>query len=103
MATLHIELSTVQGRALTGMTLPIPDSVEVGADTKTTSASSQLSDLTGQPGQVWTVTAAGGDVLLKAGAGSPTAAPDTGRRLQDGQQRDFAVTVANEKLAFIDA
>lgn len=103
MATLHIELSVVNARAITGATLPVADSADVGADTKTTSAVSQLSDLTGQLGQIWTVTATGGNVFLNFGAGTPVAASDDGRMILDGQTRDFAVSVANERLALKDA
>lgn len=103
MATLHIELSVVQARALTGSTLPVADSADAGADTKVTSGVSQLSDLIGQPGQFWTVTALDGAVFLEFGAGVPVAGSDAGRLLLDGASRDFAVSVANERLAFVDA
>lgn len=103
MATLYIELSTVQGRALTGATLPVADGVDVASDKKTTSGVSQLSDLTGQPGQFWTVSAVGGNVMVEFGAGTPEAVDDGSRLLLDGIPRDFAVSVANERLAFKDA
>ncbi len=103
MATIYIELSSVQGRAMTGATLPIADGVDLGGDKKTTSASSQLSDLVGQPGQFWTVGVRGGDVMLEMGAGTPEAVDDGSRLLMDGQTRDFAVTAVNERLAFKDA
>lgn len=103
MATLYITLSTVQGRALTGATIPAADSIDVGSDKKTTSGTSQLSDLVGQPGQFWTVKARGGDVMVEMGAGTPVAVDDGSRVVFDGIPEDFAVTVANERLAFKDA
>lgn len=103
MATLYVELSTVQGRALTGATLQLADGPDAGGDKKTTSGTSQLSDLVGQPGQVWSVAAIGGNVMIEFGAGTPAAIDDGSRLLLDGIPRDFAVAAANERLAFKDA
>ncbi len=103
MATLYIELSTVQGRALTGSTLPVPDGPDVGSDKMTTTGTSQLSDLVGQPGQVWTVTPVGGNVMVEMAPGAPVALDDGSRSVLDGVARDFAVTSPNERLAAKDA
>ena len=102
MATIHIALLSVSARALTGATLPVPDSVTAGSDTKTTSATSALSALTGAVGQVWSVVS-DGPVFLLFGTGTPTAVSGAGWRLPANVPREFAVTTASEKLAFKDA
>lgn len=102
MATIHVVLATVRGSGYAGA-LPIPASITAGNDTLTSSGTSQLSDLTGQPGQIWCVTAKDGDVWLKFGTGTPVAAAEDGWLLTAGTTRDLTVTTANEKLAIKDA
>jgi hypothetical protein len=102
MATIHVVLATVRGSGYAG-SLPIPASVTAGNDTVTSSGTSALSTLTGQPGQVWCVTAKDGDVWLKFGPGTPVAAAEEGWLLTAGNTRDLTVSDANEKLAIKDA
>ncbi len=99
MAKMHIVLLSAGMRGVNGINAP--DSVEIGADTKTLTGSSQLSDLTGQPGQVWRIVLTGGDAFTKHGAGTPTAAEDAGHLLPAGGPYEFNVTVANERVAMI--
>jgi hypothetical protein len=101
MAKLHITLLTLNRRGTTGVNAP--DSLEAGADTKTLTGASQLSDLTGQPGQVWRVVAQDGSGFIKTGAGTPIAASDAGHLVPPGIPFEFNVTVASEKLALIES
>lgn len=103
MATLHIVLARVAGRAQTGSTLPIPGSVPAGSDTVTPSGASAVSSLEAADRDVWTVTAMGGSAWLKFGTGTPVAASDNGWLIIDGQTRDFAAGVAGEKIAYMTA
>ena len=102
MATIHITLSSISGLSATGLTMPVVNSVEVGADTVTSTSTSAQSSLEGQKGLFWTVSALDGNVWVKFGA-SPTAASDTGHLVGVGQSRDFAVTTTGEKIAIKDA
>jgi hypothetical protein len=101
MAKLHVTLLTTNRRGTTGVNAP--DSLEAGADTKTLSGTSQPSDLTGQPGQTWRVVGQDGSAFIKTGAGTPTAASDTGHLIPPGIPLEFNVTVADEKLAMIES
>ncbi len=103
MATLHINLCRVAGRADTGMTLPVPSSIAAGADTVTPSGTSAVSSLEASARDVWTVTAMGGNAWLKFGTGTPLAASDDGWLILDGQTRDFAAMTAGEKIAYMTA
>lgn len=102
MATVHITLSSVQSRATTGMTMPVVDSVPTATDTMTSSGSSAQSSITAALGGFWSITATGGNVFAKFGS-NPTAVTDEGWLILDGQTRDFAVSVASEKVAIKDA
>ena len=102
MSTVHVTLSSIGNKAQTGTTMPVVNSISSGADTLTSSASSAQSSLTGEVGQFWSVTVTGGNVWGKFGT-DPTAASDHGHLLIDSTTRDFAVTVAGEKLAIKDA
>jgi len=106
MATVHVVLSVVQRRALTGATMPVPDSVPAFAETLTSTGTSAQGAIQGSPGQFWSVTAQGGKIWVAFGA-SPTAAVAAagqgGWLVLDGQTRDFAVSAAAEKYAIKDA
>lgn len=103
MATVHIVLSKVQGLALTGVTMPVANSVPLYSDTKTSSVTSQQSDITApDTNAFWSITATGGNVYVKFGS-NPTAVTDEGWLILDGQTRDFAVSAASEKVAIKDA
>lgn len=105
MSTIHVVLCTVQARGLTGASMPIPDSA-IGAgnvDTVTSSGTSALASPSGQLGQFWSITAKGGDVYLKFGAGTPVAVTDEGWLVLAGTTREFAVSIASEKCAIKDA
>lgn len=101
MATVHITLGTAQGRALTGSTLQIPDSVERAAETLTSSGSSAPSALEAQQGEIWTVVAVGGSVWAKFGA-EPEAGPDAGHLIPEGVPRSFNAMASGEKVAIVD-
>ena len=102
MATVHVTLTSVSALAARGLTMPVANSVEVGADTVTSSATSAQSALTGQPGLFWTVLPLDGNVWVKFGD-NPTAASDSGYLLVAGQPRDFGVTAPSELVAIKDA
>ena len=103
MATVHIVLSNVQSRALTGSTMPVADSVPTSVDTMTSTGTSAPSSITAAAtGAFWSITATGGNVYAKFGS-NPTAVADEGWLILDGQTRDFAVTAASEKVAIKDA
>jgi hypothetical protein len=106
MATVHITLSKVQSKSVNGTTMPVPESVEVAADTITSSATSLQSSISPSNadagGLFWTVTARDGDVWVKFGV-SPTAGSDSGYLVLTGQTRDFGITLAGEKIAIKDA
>lgn len=101
MATVHITLGTAQGRALTGSTLQIPDSVERAAQTMTSDSGSDQSTLEAVQGEIWTVVAVGGSVWAKFGS-SPTAASGTGHLIPEGVPRSFNALAAGEKIAIVD-
>jgi hypothetical protein len=103
MATVHVVLCQVtsKSRAQTGSTMPVPDSVPIGADTMTptsTSAQATVTPGSAQTGIVWSVTSLDAAVWVNFGA-DPTAAPDSGWMILAGDSRDFAVTSPNEKCA----
>lgn len=103
MATVHIVLSKVQGRALTGSTMPVADSVPLFSDTMTSSGTSAQSSITApDTNGFWSITAKDGSVFVKFGS-NPTAVTDEGWLILDGQTRDFAVSAASEKVAIKDA
>jgi hypothetical protein len=103
MATVHVTLSRVKGRASTGSTMPVQDSVEISADTMTSSGTSAQSSITAPDLDCfWSVTVTGGNVYVKFGA-NPTAVADAGYLLLDGDTRDFSPCAVSEKLAIKDA
>lgn len=103
MATVHVVLTGVQGRVSTGAVMPVCNSQPIAVNTMTSSGTSAESGIAGaEVGNFWNVTATGGNVYVKAG-GNPTAATENGYLVLDGQTRDFAVTVAGEELAVVDA
>jgi hypothetical protein len=106
MATVHLVLANVGARGDTGAALPVFDSAPIAVDTVTSSASSALAGLTAtgpDRGEVWHITAMGGNVWVNFGAGTPVAGADAGWLVLDGQPMDFAVSVAGEKVALKDA
>jgi hypothetical protein len=103
LATIHVTLAVVQARTSNGLALPVPDSVPIGKDTVSSTGTSGLCTLTGQPGQVWMITSLDGSVWLNFGPGTPVAAAEDGWLLVAGHSIDLAVTAANEKLAIKDA
>ena len=106
MATVHVVLAQASGRSSTGATQPVINSVEVAADTMTSSATSTQSTAVapaaGWEGLFWEVTVSGGNIFGKFG-GNPTAASDTGVFITDGQTRNFAVSGPSVKFAIKDA
>lgn len=101
MATVHITLGTAQGRALTGSTLQIPDSVERAAQTMPSDSGSDASTITAVQGEVWTVVALGGSVWAKFGA-TPVAESGTGHLIPEGVPRSFNAVATGEKIAIVD-
>ena len=103
MATVHVTMNNVQGRAITGSTMPVVDSQPTDAATATSSASSaEVAGIVGAIGQFWQVTVSGGDVWVAFGT-NPTAASGSGHLVLDGETRDFAVTAVGEEIAIKDA
>lgn len=104
MATVHVELSRVQGRALTGSTLPVPDSVALNAASQASTGGWVASTVVAAQGEVWSITAAGGDVLVRFDPDPATGNNGgVGRRICAGATRDFIATTAAEKVAIKDA
>ena len=103
MATIHVTLTRVKGKAKTGAPMPVVTSVEILAETVTSGAvSAQATIVPTDTDMFWNVTARTGDVWVKFGA-NPTAVSGAGHLVLTGQPRDFAVTFAGEKLAIKDA
>lgn len=100
MALVHVTLANVQDRAQTGSTLPIPAAADDGADTLTSSGTSQLASLTAAEGQVWVI-ATTGNIWVKFGSGTPLAATDSGFMLTAGVHHFGAD--ASQKVAIKDA
>jgi hypothetical protein len=100
MTQVHIALARVSGRALTGSTMPVPDTTPLAAATVTaTSVSAQVAGVAAPDGDCfWSVTVSGGAVEAAFGAG-PEAGEDAGWLILDGQTRDFAAGAAGEKIA----
>lgn len=102
-----IILTTVNGRALTGATLMIPDSAIADSDVITSSGTSQQSDFAVPAGNitnyVWEIIAVNGNIRVKFGV-NPTAvaAEGGGRLVLSGQTRWFSA-VELEKCAVITA
>ena len=97
--TVKINLSRAASRADTGATLPVTYGQPTSSDhSLTASATSQLSALVGQIGDVWEITP-DVDIVAAFGAGTPNAAGATVRFLAAGIPRAFGVQVANEKIA----
>lgn len=102
-----IILTTVNGRALTGATLMIPDSAIVDSDVITSSGTSQQSGFAVPAGSitnyVWEVQVVGGNIRGKFGTNPTAAAAEGGGRLMiPGRTYYFAAT-AGDKLAVITA
>lgn len=103
MATVHTTLNSVRGTSL-GAVTPVAGSIELSAETLTSSSTSGVGTLTAPSlGTVWTVTPADGNVWVKFGTGTPVAASGTGHLCLAGQSRDFATTIVGEKIAIKDA
>lgn len=102
MGLVHVTLGQASGRAKTGSTLPVPDSIEIGADTLSGSAASQQSDLLAKMGEVWTVTAVSDNIFVKFGS-DPVAASGAGHLLLSGCPCSFIAMSDDEKVAFINA
>jgi hypothetical protein len=107
MATVHVVLASVdQACSVSGNVIPVPKSAPVNQDTVTTTASSQVAAITApQPpnGLFWSITAADANVWANFGTGTPTAVAETGWLILAGQTREFAVSVAGEKVAVVNA
>jgi hypothetical protein len=101
MATVHVVLASVMPRIANGALAPIPASNVIEADTVTTTAASAQATPTGEPGQVWIITALG-SVYANFGT-NPTAAADSGWLIASGQTREFAVSSPAELCALKDA
>jgi len=103
-ATIHFALLTVSGRAGTGATLPVPDSAVVASAEATTTASSALVVITDAlPGHIWRCTVTGGNAYVKFGTGTPDASAAASRHKLVPGVYEFAVGVAGEKPAIMDA
>jgi hypothetical protein len=97
MATLNVVLARADG--------PVPNSKVVGAQSITTTGSSQQSSVVSganhNASQFWILTATGGNVWVKFGT-NPTAAAGSDWLILDGQTREFK-SAAGEKVAVINA
>ena len=107
MATVDINLATVEDRSKTTDAMPVISAVPIDTDLITSSGTSQQSDFaspadTGE-GMYWVLTVTGGAVRAKFGADPTAAAAEGGGWLiLDGQTREFAA-VPGQKVAIIDA
>lgn len=102
MATAHVALCTVQGRATTGSTMPVPDSIPVGTpETKATNATSSESTVkapdTGWQGLFWVV-AVDAAHYVAMGA-NPTAGPNLGHFAPVAGVYSWAVKGPGEEIA----
>lgn len=105
MATAYVTLENVQGRALTGATLLIPDSQpDAATEALTTSGSNTQTTLEAdQAGQVWVVDIGATDHWMAAGA-NPNATSGVRRRISGGNgPYYFSARVAGEKLSLVTA
>lgn len=108
MATVHVTLGYSKARTVGGAQLPVFLSTEQVADTVTTSSTSGVASITVtqvqiDSGAIWRVVAKDGDVYVKTGTGTPTAAADSGWLVTAGSSLDLAATEVGEKLALKDA
>lgn len=103
MATVHVTMNNVQGRAITGSTMPVVDSQPTDAATATSSGTSaEVAGIVGAAGKFWQIAVTGGNVWVAFGS-NPTAGSGAGHLILDGQTRDFAVTADGEEVAIKDA
>lgn len=103
MASVHVVLCTVQGRALTGAALPLASSVPIGAQTVEVSGISAQAGLVAEAaGLVWVLTAVGGAAWAAFGP-DPEAAAGAGWLIPQGPPVYLAVTNAGERCAVIAA
>ena len=104
MGTVNVVLSTITNAATLQGLAPLPDSMPVSAENVTSGATSAATTGTASATvfkrQVWTVTSDTA-VYIKFAA-SPTATAGGDWYLPAGASRDFAVSVASEKVAVID-
>ncbi|MDP3853612.1 hypothetical protein [Phenylobacterium sp.] len=104
MATVHVVLARVNGRADTGATMPIPMSQSTADETVTSTVNSvAVPGLAGELGQCWSLTVTGGNIWARFSSSGDDAGVDVGWLILDGQTREFAVTVAGESLEIKDA
>lgn len=103
MATLSVVLAQPFPRTdgAGGAQVPMSQTKALQSMT-TTGTSAQSTVTTAALGNVWVLTASGGNVWVKFAA-NPTASAGNDWLIINGQTREFAVTVAAEKLAVIDA
>lgn len=96
MATVHVMLCAVSGRAQTGASLPVPDSALIGSETLTLATASVSSSLIAERGMIWRLTVRGADVWV-AFAMAPDASVGDRWQLPEGVW-EFHATAA-EKVA----
>jgi hypothetical protein len=101
MATVHLVLSTPSTRAADLDYLPVLPAAVRAAQTMTSSAASTASAIAAKAGEVWTVTAKGGDVYVQFDP-SPDAGANKGYLVLSGTSPNFGA-VEGQKCAIKDA
>lgn len=102
MSVAHISLCTVQRRGDAGVSAADAQFAASKCETKTLSASSQATAMTGSLGEIWVVSV-NADTMIKFGS-SPTAVAGGGdghHFLPSGTTREFNCSASGEKCAVI--
>ena len=104
MAVVHVTLSRVKGRAVTGVTMPVIDSVPIQAKTATSTAT--WAEVTAFPVPdldcFWGITCiSAGPVRVFFGASAPTG-NDVGYVVPEGSDRQFSPVSTGNKLFIKD-
>ena len=104
MATVHITTNSVQGRALTGATMPVIDSIPLDSVTATSSGTdADIAGIVGVVGCFWEVVVTGGNVYVAFGT-NPDAGVDPGRHLVlDGERFNAVCLATGEEISIKDA
>lgn len=98
MATAHLRLGGIRGRADTGSTIECYSGPpRIGEDITPTSGS-VTTTITGRLGEVWSITALGSNLTVVPGI-DPDAAEELGWIVLDGQTYSLSVAAEGEKIA----
>jgi hypothetical protein len=107
MANAHVTISAVRNRADTDATMPVQASVPLAKQNIASGGSATLSSITGPASGwerlYWAVTAYGGNIWVRFGAGSPAASAGNDHYIPSGTTRFFGLSGPSEKMSVIDA